>query len=163
MDERDVATRKSEGIAEHDYTKYLDVNGLNGTKIGVYNNAPKDYYKSGEYDENLFKETIEVLRSKGATVVEDINIPSFHREWSWGVSLYELKHSLDNYLSKLPSTIPVHSISELMEFNENIAERALRYGQTKLERRKDFPNTLKKSTIFKCKIRRYIFFTRTRH
>ena len=46
----------------------------------------KDYYKSGEYDENLFKETIEVLRSKGATVVEDINIPSFHREWSWGVS-----------------------------------------------------------------------------
>ena len=121
----------------------MDVNGLNGTKIGVYNNAPKDYYKSGEYDENLFKETIEVLRSKGATVVEDINIPSFHREWSWGVSLYELKHSLDNYLSKLPSTIPVHSISELMEFNENIAERALRYGQTKLERRKDFPNTLR--------------------
>lgn len=143
IDEKDVATRKSEGIAEHDYTKYLDVNGLNGTKIGVYNNAPKDYYKSGEYDENLFKETIEVLRSKGATVVEDINIPSFHREWSWGVSLYELKHSLDNYLSKLPSTIPVHSISELMEFNENIAERALRYGQTKLERRKDFPNTLR--------------------
>ncbi|MCW4578537.1 hypothetical protein OMW63_21835 [Bacillus pacificus] len=71
------------------------------------------------------------------------NIPSFHREWSWGVSLYELKHSLDNYLSKLPSTIPVHSISELMEFNENIAERALKYGQTKLERRKDFPNTLR--------------------
>ncbi|ADY21395.1 amidase [Bacillus thuringiensis serovar finitimus YBT-020] len=30
-----------------------------------------------------------------------------------------------------------------MEFNENIAERALKYGQTKLERRKDFPNTLR--------------------
>ncbi len=64
IDEKDVATRKSEGIAEHDYTKYLEVNGLNGTKIGVYNNAPKDYYKSGEYNENLFKETIEVLHSK---------------------------------------------------------------------------------------------------
>ena len=143
LDEKDVATHKSEGIGEPDYTKYLDVNGLNGTKIGVYNNAPKEYYETGEYDEKLFKETIEVLHSKGATVVEDIHIPSFHREWSWGVSLYELKHSLDNYLSKLPSTIPVHSISELMEFNENIAERALKYGQTKLERRKDFPNTLR--------------------
>lgn len=55
-----------------------------------------------------------------------------------GVPLYELKHSLDNYLSKLPSTIPVHSISELMEFNKNIAERALKYGQTKLERKKIF-------------------------
>lgn len=143
VDEKDVATHKSKGIAEHDYTKYLDVNGLNGAKIGVYSNAPKEYYESGEYDEKLFKKTIEVLRSEGATVVEDIDIPSFHREWSWGVSLYELKHSLDNYLSKLPSTIPVHSISELMEFNENIAERALKYGQTKLERRKDVPNTLR--------------------
>ncbi|HDX9653071.1 amidase [Bacillus wiedmannii] len=143
VDEKDVATHKSEGIAEHDYTKYLDVNGLHGAKIGVFSNAPKDYYETGEYDEKLFKETIEVLRSEGATVVENIDIPSFHREWSWGVPLYELKHSLDNYLSKLPSTMPVHSISELMAFNENIAERALKYGQTKLERRKDFPNTLR--------------------
>ena len=109
----------------------------------MFNAAPKDYYENGEYDEILFKETIQVLRNEGATVVENIDIPSFHREWSWGVPLYELKHSLDNYLSKLPSTIPVHSISELMEFNKNIAERALKYGQTKLEGRKDFPNTLR--------------------
>ncbi|HDR7435934.1 MULTISPECIES: amidase family protein [unclassified Bacillus (in: firmicutes)] len=152
LDDKDVATHKSEGIAEDDYTKYLDDNGLNGAKIGVYSNAPKDYYESGEYDEKLFKETIEVLRSKGATVVEDIDIPSFHREWSWGVSLYELKHSLDNYLSKLPSTIPVHSISELMEFNKNIAERALKYGQTKLEIRKDFPNTLRNSEYLNARL-----------
>ena len=143
VDEKDVATHRSEGRAEHDYTKYLDVNGLNGAKIGVFNAAPKDYYENGEYDEILFKETIQVLRNEGATVVENIDIPSFHRKWSWGVPLYELKHSLDNYLSKLPSTIPVHSISELMEFNKNIAERALKYGQTKLEGRKDFPNTLR--------------------
>ncbi|MEK4578139.1 MULTISPECIES: amidase family protein [Bacillus] len=143
VDEKDVATHKSEGMAYQDYTSYLDANGLKGAKIGVYSNAPKDYYENGEYDEKLFEETIQVLRSEGATVVEDIDIPSFHREWSWGVPLYELKHSLDNYLSKLPSTIPVHSISELMEFNKNIAERALKYGQTKLERRKDFPNTLR--------------------
>lgn len=130
-------------MAYEDYTSYLDVNGLKGAKIGVYSNAPKDYYENGEYDENLFEDTIQVLRSEGATVVENIDIPSFHREWSWGVPLYELKHSLDNYLSKLPSTIPVHSISELMAFNKNIAERALKYGQTKLEGRKDYPNTLR--------------------
>lgn len=143
VDEKDVVTHKSDGRAYRDYTSYLDANGLNGAKIGVFNDAPKDYYENGEYDEILFKETIQVLRNEGATVVENIDIPSFHREWSWGVPLYELKHSLDNYLSKLPSTIPVHSISELMEFNKNIAERALKYGQTKLEGRKDFPNTLR--------------------
>ncbi|EJQ52685.1 Uncharacterized protein BWINRASL_01901 [Bacillus mycoides] len=143
VDEKDVATHKSEGMAYQDYTPYLNANGLKGAKIGVFSNAPKDYYESGEYDEKLFKETIQVLRSKGATIVEDIDIPSFHREWSWGVPLYELKHSLDNYLSKLPSTTSVHSMLELIEFNENIAERALKYGQTKLERRTDFPNTLR--------------------
>ncbi|OQR56281.1 amidase family protein [Bacillus sp. CDB3] len=143
VDEKDVATHKSEGMVYQDYTTYLDADGLKGAKIGVFSNAPKDYYESGEYDEKLFKETIQVLRSKGAIIVEDIDIPSFHREWSWGVPLYELKHSLDNYLSKLPSTTPVHSMLELIEFNENIAERALKYGQTKLERRIDFPNTLR--------------------
>ena len=41
VDEKDVATHRSEGRAEHDYTKYLDVNGLNGAKIGVFNAAQK--------------------------------------------------------------------------------------------------------------------------
>ncbi|MED0962184.1 amidase family protein [Bacillus paramycoides] len=143
VDEMDASTQKSEGRAQQDYTKYLNINGLHGAKIGVFDKAPEDYYESGEYDEQLFKETIQVLRSEGATVIEDIDIPSFHREWSWGVPLYELKHSLDNYLSKLPSNIPVHSISELIDFNNHIEERALKYGQNKLEIRKDFPNTLR--------------------
>lgn len=30
-----------------------------------------------------------------------------------------------------------------MAFNKNIAERTLKYGQTKLEGRKDYPNTLR--------------------
>ncbi|WP_156185398.1 amidase family protein [Bacillus sp. LK2] len=143
VDEMDASTQKSAGRAQQDYTKYLNINGLHGAKIGVFDKAPEDYYESGEYDEQLFKETIQVLRSEGATVIEDIDIPSFHREWSWGVPLYELKHSLDNYLSKLPSNIPVHLISELIDFNNHIEERALKYGQNKLEIRKDFPNTLR--------------------
>ncbi|WP_242272284.1 amidase family protein [Bacillus cereus group sp. BfR-BA-01310] len=152
VDELDVATHKSEGRAQQDYTKYLNINGLHGAKIGVFDKAPEDYYESGEYDEQLFKETIQVLRSEGATVIEDIDIPSFHREWSWGVPLYELKHSLDNYLSKLPSNIPVHSISELIDFNNHIEERALKYGQNKLEIRKDFPNTLRNSEYLNARL-----------
>ncbi|PGM54066.1 amidase [Bacillus cereus] len=152
VDEMDASTQKSEGRAQQDYTKYLNINSLHGAKIGVFDKAPEDYYESGEYDEQLFKETIQVLRSEGATVIEDIDIPSFHREWSWGVPLYELKHSLDNYLSKLPSNIPVHSISELIDFNNHIEERALKYGQNKLEIRKDFPNTLRNPEYLKARL-----------
>lgn len=143
VDQLDPATYKSEGRVQQDYTMYLESNGLRGAKIGVFNKAPEDYYESGEYDEELFQNVIQTLRNEGVTVVEEIDIPSFHREWTWRVSSYELKHSLDNYLSKLPSNIPVHSISELIAFNKSIEEKALKYGQSRLEFGKDFPNTLR--------------------
>ena len=152
IDKNDVSTYKSEGKLQQDYTRYLDSNGLKGARIGIFNNAPEEYYESGEYDEPLFKKAIQVLKDQGATIIEDIEIPSFHRKWNWGVSLYELKHSLDNYLSKLPSHMPVHSILELVEFNKKLEEKALKYGQNKLENRVDFPNTLRNPDYLKSKI-----------
>jgi amidase len=143
VDKLDPATHKSEGRSQQDYSIYLDSMGLKGAKIGVFNKDSKEYYESGEYDEELFKNAIQTLIDEGAKVIEDIDIPSFHREWGWGVSLYELKHSLDNYLSKLPSQMPVHSITELIQFNKSIEEKALKYGQNKLEDREGFPNTLR--------------------
>lgn len=151
-DENDIATYKSEGKSQQDYTVYLDMKGLDGAKIGVFNNAPKDYYESGEYDEQLFKNAVQVLVEQGATVIENIEIPSFHREWKWDVTLYEFKHSLDNYLTKLPSHMPVHSITELIQFNQNISEKALKYGQDKLERRVNFSNTLRNSEYLNSKL-----------
>ncbi|SDY75783.1 amidase family protein [Bacillus sp. 166amftsu] len=152
IDQLDPATYKSEGRAQQDYTVYLDSNGLRSAKIGVFNKASEGYYESGEYDEELFQNAVQVLRNEGATVLEDIEIPSFHREWSWGVSSYELKHSLDNYLSKLPSNIPVHSISELIAFNKGIEEKALKYGQKRLKMGKDFPNTLRNPQYLNAKL-----------
>ncbi|WP_243521785.1 amidase family protein [Bacillus pseudomycoides] len=152
IDQLDAATYKSEGRVPQDYTIYLESNGLKGAKIGVFNKASEDYYESGEYDEELFQNVIQTLQNEGATVLGDIQIPSFHREWSWRVSSYELKHSLDNYLSKLPPTIPVHSISELIAFNKNIEEKALKYGQNRLEFGKDFPNTLRNPEYLNAKL-----------
>ncbi|MCH7323382.1 amidase family protein [Solibacillus sp. MA9] len=152
IDKKDVATYKSEGRLHQDYKSYLIPNGLNGARIGIYNNAPKEYYESGEYDEHLFEKAIQVIIEQGATVIEDIEIPSFHRKWNWGVTLYELKHSLDNYLSKLPSHMPVHSIIELIQFNKSIEGKALKYGQDKLDNRVRFPNTLRNPEYLNAKI-----------
>ena len=96
--------------------------------------------------------TILALKEEGAIVIEEIEIPSFHREWSWGVPIYELRHSLDNYLSKLPSYLPVHSISELIQFNKNNPEKTLKYGQDKLEYRESLPNTLRNPEYLKAKL-----------
>ncbi|WP_391117021.1 amidase family protein [Psychrobacillus sp. L3] len=140
VDTLDPATLKSDGQSLQDYTIYLDSNGLKGARIGVFKLTSNE---SDEYDEELFNSAIQTLGEEGAIVIQDIEIPSFHREWSWGVSLYELKHSLDNYLSKLPPQLPVHSLSELILFNKRLGEKALKYGQDKLEKREHFPNTLR--------------------
>ncbi len=64
----------------------------------------------------------------------------------------ELKHSLENYLVKLPSHLPVHSITELIQFNKRLADKALKYGQNKLEEIVLLPNTLRHSEYLNAKL-----------
>jgi amidase len=142
IDENDAATLKSEGRLEQDYSRFLDSAGLKGARIGILNNPPNEFLQSDEYDEGLFQNAINVIQNEGAVVTE-IDIPSFHRDWNWGVVVYELKHRLDNFLSQLPANLPVHSIKELIHFNQSNQETALKYGQDKLEQREALPNTLR--------------------
>ncbi|MBB6453181.1 amidase [Salirhabdus euzebyi] len=151
-DESDPATFKTNYMEKEDYTTFLDVNGLKDVKIGVFRDAPESYYESGEFDENLFINVMETLREKGAIVTEDIDIPSFHREWSFGVPIYEMKHSLGNFLNALPAHAPVHTDSDLIQFNNLHHEKALKYGQNMLEYREKLPNTLSNSEYLKAKV-----------
>ncbi|KQL34288.1 amidase family protein [Psychrobacillus sp. FJAT-21963] len=152
VDKLDAATLKSEDISKHDYTVFLDSKGLKGARIGVFNNASEDFYTSGEYDEKLFLKVIQTLNEERAEIVENIEIPSFKRDWSWGVPIYELKHSLGNYLSQLPHYIPVHSDTELIQFNKQNEQKTLKYGQNKLEFRESLPNTLRNPEYLNAKL-----------
>jgi amidase len=152
VDKFDPATYKSEGVSHQDYTVFLDSEGLKGARIGVFNKASEDYYQSGEYDENLFKDAIRTLRSAGADVINEIDIPSFHRDWSFGVPIYEMKHSFGNYLFQLPSHLPVHSDTELIHFNKKNEKKALKYGQNMLEYREGLPNTLRNPEYLNAKL-----------
>ena len=152
VDRFDPATIKSEGRVEQDYSIHLDSNGLKGAKIGIFSNASSDFLNSDEYDDELFSDAVDLINDLGAEIFKDIEIPSFHRNWKWGVTLYELKHSLNNYLSQLPSNMPVHSVTELIEFNKGIKEQALKYGQNKLEQRESFPNTLRNPEYLVAKL-----------
>ena len=152
VDELDAATHKCEGRVQQDYSSFLDSMGLKGAKIGVFQNGSKAFYESEEYNAELFEDAIQTLNEEGALVIEDIEIPSFHREWKRTVLLSELKHSLENYLVKLPSHLPVHSISELIQFNKSTADRALKYGQNKLEEIVGLPNTLRNPDYLNAKL-----------
>lgn len=152
VDKADVATYKYERKIQQDYSIFLDDTGLKGARIGVYTNASKTFYESEEYDETLFKKAIQALKEQGAVIIEDIDIPSFHRDWKWGVPQYEFKHSLNNFLINLPSHMPVHSISELIQFNKFSEEKSLKYGQDKLESKEILANTLRDPDYLNAKL-----------
>ena len=152
FDEADPATYKCKYIPQQKYTEFLELSGLKNARIGVFTKASESFLQSDEYDDELYKQVIRTMRNEGAILIEDIDIPSFNREWSWGVHLFELKHSLDNYLSQLPPQLPVHSVAELIEFNKRIGEQALKYGQDKLEQRAELPNTLRNPKYLHAKL-----------
>ncbi|ENQ3105271.1 amidase [Bacillus cereus] len=151
-DELDPATYRCEEDAVQDYTAFLDKSGLKGARIGVFQQVSEENFLPGEFDEKLFFNVIHILKKEGAEVIENIEIPSFHRKWSYEVPTYEIKHSLGNYLYQLPSQAPVHNDHELIEFNNKLGDTALKYGQNMLEYRESLPNTLSNSEYIMARL-----------
>ncbi|WP_150273241.1 amidase family protein [Paenibacillus tepidiphilus] len=141
-DEQDPATWRNDPVLP-DYTACLDKNGLQGTRIGIFNDVPEHMRESGEYHQELFHRAVSALREAGAEVVERIDIPSFHGPWQWNKMNVEFNHGVNNYLQRLPAHLPVHSLSELLDWNEQHADAALKYGQDSLEFRASLNNPLK--------------------
>ena len=66
IDEADAVTKESKDKAQKDYTQFLDANGLQGKRIGI----EKSFLKGHEGVVALYKQAIELMKSKGSTIVE---------------------------------------------------------------------------------------------
>ncbi|CQR55796.1 glutaminyl-tRNA synthetase [Paenibacillus riograndensis SBR5] len=142
-DESDPATWRYAGPdGGQDYTGYLNVEGLRGARIGIYCDVPEHVLSSGEIDEFLFDQAVSDLTKAGAQVVKPIEIPSFHGPWKYNKINMEFKHGIQNFLHNLPAHMPIHSLSELIHWNQNHKEQALRYGQDILEYRESLTDLL---------------------
>jgi len=107
----------------------LRADALKGVRLGV----ARDYL--GDLPEPLaagFQEALKSIEALGATVVDPAPIPSAGREWGEEVLFYEFKADLNAYLGKTGPDVPVHSLRELIFFNERNRRLMLRYGQTLL-------------------------------
>lgn len=131
VDPRDPLSLASEGNrhAHRDYTTYLDANSLQGARIGI----PRRFYKELSDEARIIAENaIQVLREQGAVVIDPVSLPCEQAEWTSEVLRYEFKKDLNDYLSKLDASIPVHTLQEVIAFNNEHAEKALVYGQNTL-------------------------------
>nr|WP_083442661.1 amidase family protein [Paenibacillus sp. IHB B 3415] len=121
----------SDGTAgRQDYTASLDIEYVKSKRIGI----PRFYYKDLDEEALLLMESaIAVLKELGAEVIDPIELPCQNAEWNAVILQYEFKKGLNRYLSGLPASIPVHSLQELIEFNNLHSAQALKYGQGTLE------------------------------
>jgi amidase len=115
-DARDPMTKESRGKAATDYTKFLDRDGLRGMRIGV---ARKHFGFSDRVDK-LMDANIAVMRKLGAVLIDPADIPTTGKfdDSEFEVLLYEFKADLNTYLRGLGPSAKVHTLQDVIAFNE---------------------------------------------
>jgi len=125
VDDDDPATEASRGKALADYTKFLDPNGLRGSRIGVV----RKFFGISDAVDRLMNQAIEEMKRQGATIVDPADLGTMDQlgDSELQVLLYELKADLNSYLAALGSGAPVHTLREIIEFNERNREKEMPY------------------------------------
>lgn len=125
IDARDGATRASQARSFTDYTRFLDKDGLRGARLGV----ARKYFAFNDRVDKLMNEQIDALRRLGAVIVDPANIPTSGKfdDSELEVLLFEFKADLNTYLAELGPRAPVHSLKEIIEFNELNKDKEMPY------------------------------------
>ncbi len=125
IDPRDSSTNSSQGKIYKDYVQFLDKEGLRGARIGVARN----YFGFDARVDAIMEHCIEDMKSQGAEIVDpaDISTKGEFRESEFEVLLYEFKAGLDEYLSRVSPDLRVHSLSDVIKYNEREQERVMPY------------------------------------
>jgi amidase len=123
IDLNDGATKAQRSFT--DYTQFLNKDGLKGARLGV----ARKYFGFNDGVDKLLNDGIEELKKLGAVIVDPADIPTSGKfdDSELEVLLYELKTDLNNYLRRLGPAAPVHSLKEVIEFNEKNRDREMPY------------------------------------
>lgn len=124
-DPEDPATAAGSGKAQPDYSLFCDPNGLKGARIGV----ARKYFGFNDAVDALMQDALDRMQQQGAMLVDPADIPSFGKfdQTELLVFLYELKADLNAYLARLGPGAPVHSLQEIIDFNERNREKEMPY------------------------------------
>jgi amidase len=125
VDADDAATAASAGKSQTDYAQYCDPNGLKGARIGV----ARKYFGFSDAVDALMEESLAVMKHSGATLVDPADIATFGKfdDSELLVFMYELKADLNAYLTRLGPGAPVHTLKEIIDFNERNRQKEMPY------------------------------------
>jgi amidase len=125
IDPRDGITRLSWEAAFKDYSRFLDKDGLRRARLGV----ARKYFGFNDRVDKLMDEQIDVLKRLGAIIVDPADIPTSGKfdDSELEVLLFEFRADLNKYLAELGPGAPVHSLKEIIEFNERNRDKEMPY------------------------------------
>jgi amidase len=130
-DPRDSITLDTECKDLTDTVPFLDPDGLRGKRIGVISKS----FDFNPHVKQIMEECLEVMKSSGAVMVDPVEIKTASRlsKPEHEVLYYEFKADLNTYLSGLGSEVRVHSMQEVIDFNEQNRERVMPlFGQEEM-------------------------------
>lgn len=125
VDVADSATRLSRKRGLSNYAKFLDYDGLIGARIGVARNM------AGKNPRilKIFEHCIEVLKQLGAVIVDPADVRNFDKFGATELEVlhYEFRTDLNKYLKPLDNNVHIHSMADVIKFNEENNDRVMPY------------------------------------
>ncbi len=126
VDRADTASTRSEGHAATDYSKALDPNALKGARIGV---ARKQYFGYSDAADKIIVQAIADMKAAGAVIIDPADIPTAAKmdNCENDVLHFEFKADINKYLASRGATVNVHTLADLIAFNEREKAREMPY------------------------------------
>lgn len=120
VDPADKDTLDSVGQAPSDYTRFLKADALKGARIGI----GRQFIGGDAEIDKIIASTIEVLKQKGAVIVDPVMVPEHLMSGGrpiWGyLERAEFKADVTTYLKDLPPKYP-HSFDDLVRMSNDPA------------------------------------------
>jgi amidase len=126
VDPADADSVRSRTHVDRDYTSSLRAGALKGARLGV---ARKVYFGYSDATDRLMDRAIADLKAQGATVIDPVNIPTASKldACENAVLQYEFKADVKKYLAARGASVRVHSLEDLIAFNEREKDREMPY------------------------------------
>jgi amidase len=125
VDPEDAAAAVSAGKTAKDYTKFLDPQGLRGARIGVV----RKLFGFNSAVDRLMNDALAEMKRQGAEIIDPADIATLGKfdKTEMLVLEYEFKADLNAYLARLGPSAPVHTLAEIIAFNEKHKEEEMPY------------------------------------
>ena len=122
-DPEDPATAAIANKPPINYRQFLDPRGLKGARIGV----ARKYFGFSESVDALMQTALDAMKAQGAILIDPADIETFGKfdDTELLVFMYELKADLNAYLARLGDTSRVHTLKDVIEFNERNKDKEM--------------------------------------